>query len=157
MAGSIEERIAELGHDLPPPLPAFANYVTSARAGGLLFLSGHGPVRPDGELIVGKVGRDLDVPAAREAAGLVALNVLATIKDAAGDLDRVRRFVKVLGMVNSTPDFTETPEVVNAFSDLITDVYGDRGRHARSAVGVSTLPLGIPVEIETIVELEPGA
>lgn len=155
--GSTEDRIAELGHALPPPLPAFANYVTSARTGDLLFLSGHGPVRPDGELIVGKVGRDLDVDQAREAARLIALNVLATIKASVGDLEKVRRFVKVLGMVNSDPDFTETPEVVNAFSDLITDVYGERGRHARSAVGVSTLPLGIPIEIETIVELEPGA
>ena len=157
MGGSIETRIVGLGLELPPPLPAFASYVTSARAGDLLFLSGHGPVRSDGELIVGKVGRDLDVPAAREAAALVALNVLATIKSAIGELDRVRRFVKVLGMVNSTPDFTETPEVVNAFSDLITEVFGDRGRHARSAVGVSTLPMGIPIEVETIVELEPGA
>lgn len=156
MSGSgVEERIAGLGHALPPPLEAFANYATSVRTGDLLFLSGHGPVRPNGELVVGKLGRDLDVAAGREAAVLVALNALATIKAAAGSLDRVRRFVKVLGMVNCTADFIHPPDVVNGFSDLITEVYGDRGRHARSAVGVSSLPMGIPVEIETIVELEP--
>lgn len=154
--GTIEERIAELGLDLPPPLPAFASYVTSVRTGDLLFLSGHGPVRPDGDLILGKVGRDLSAEEGRGAARLIALNVLSTIRDSVG-LERVRRFVKVLGMVNSDPDFTDTPEVVNGFSDLIIDVFGDRGRHARSAVGVSTLPMGIPVEIEAIVELEPGA
>lgn len=154
--GTIEERIAELGLDLPPALPAFASYVTSVRAGDLLFLSGHGPVRPDGDLILGKVGRDLSAEEGRGAARLIALNVLSTIRDSVG-LERVRRFVKVLGMVNSDPDFTDTPEVVNGFSDLIIDVFGDRGRHARSAVGVSTLPMGIPVEIEAIVELEPGA
>lgn len=153
----VEERIAGLGHQLPEALGAFANYATSVLAGNLLFLSGHGPVRADGELVLGKLGRDLDVAAGRDAAVLVALNALATIKAAAGSLERVRRFVKVLGMVNCTPDFVQTPDVVNGFSDLITEVYGDRGRHARSAVGVTSLPMGIPVEIETVVELEPDA
>ena len=135
----------------PSPI---ANYVSAVRVGNLVFLSGHGPTR-DGQLVFrGKLGVDMDVATGYQAAQQVALNLLATLKNEIGDLDRVKRVVKLLGMVNCAPDFGQQPEVINGASDLLTEVFGDRGRHARSAVGMQALPRGIAVEIEMIVEVE---
>ncbi len=151
-----EERLEELGLELgPAPLP-IATYVPAARSGDLLFLSGHGPDRP-GELWRGKLGADLGVDEGYAAARAVALNLLATLKAELGDLSRVRRVVKVLGMVNATPDFEDHPKVINGASDLLAHVFGDAGNHARSAVGMASLPGGIPVEIEMIVEVDLSA
>ena len=149
-----EQRLKELGHELPPPPAAMANYVTAVRSGNLIFLSGHGPLQGGRAVYVGKVGRDLDTDTARKAAELTALNLLATLKAELGDLDRVRRIVKVLGFVNCTPEFGQQPQVINGASDLLVAVFGEKGRHARSAVGTDSLPVGIPVEIEMVVEVE---
>jgi enamine deaminase RidA (YjgF/YER057c/UK114 family) len=148
----VEERLRELGLELPPaPRPA-ANYVGAVRAGSLVFVSGHGPTR-DGQFVYrGKLGSEVDVEAGREAARLTILNCLATLKAEVGDLDRVTRIVKLLGMVSSSPDFVEQPLVIDGASDLLTQVFGERGRHARSAVGMAALPFDISVEIEMIVE-----
>jgi enamine deaminase RidA (YjgF/YER057c/UK114 family) len=146
-----EERLAVLGLELPKPPEAIANYVGLVQVGELLFVSGHGPVK-DGELIYrGKLGRDMDVPTGQESARLVMLNMLATIKAHLGELDRIVRVVKLLVMVNSTPDFGEQPAVANGASDLLVEIFGEaRGKHGRSAVGMGALPLGISVEIEGI-------
>jgi enamine deaminase RidA (YjgF/YER057c/UK114 family) len=131
-----------------------AQYVSAVSTGNLVFVAGHGPHR-DGELIYkGKLGQDVDVERGYEAAQLVALNMLASLKAEIGDLDRVKRVVKLLGMVNCVPDFGQQPEVINGASDLLVDIFGERGRHARSAVGMASLPRGISVEIEMIVEVE---
>ena len=149
-----EDRLKEKGLELPRPPSPLATYVTAVRTGNLVFLSGHGTSK-DGKMIyVGKVGQDLDVETAYQAAQLVCLNLLASLKAEIGDLDRVRRIVKLLGMVNATPDFGQQPEVINGASDLLVHVFGERGRHARSAVGMGSLPRGISVEIEMIVEVE---
>jgi enamine deaminase RidA (YjgF/YER057c/UK114 family) len=149
-----EQRLSDLGIDLPgPPPPDARLYVPAVRSGSLLFLSGQGPAGPDGELVKGKVGADLDVAEAREAARLAGIQLLAAIRDEAGSLDRVRRVVKLLGMVNGAPGFVDTPAVVDGCSQLLLDVFGDAGRHARSAVGMSELPHGMCVEIEAVVEL----
>ena len=155
---SVEAKLAELGLELPPPpsLPPDirANFKMAQRSGNLLFLSGWGPLRGGEVLYVGKVGHDLTVEQGYEAARETALNMLATIKAELGDLERVARWIKVLGMVNSAPGFTQQPAVMNGFSDLIVAVYGEeRGRHARSAVGMAELPFDMPVEIEAIVEI----
>jgi enamine deaminase RidA (YjgF/YER057c/UK114 family) len=150
----VEERLREQGLALPPPPTAIANYVGAVQVGALVFVSGHGPVQ-DGELIYrGVVGRDIDVPTAYQAARLVALNMLASLKAVIGDLDRVRRVVKLLGMVNAAPGFEEHPEVINGASDLLVAIFGERGRHGRSAVGMGSLPRNIAVEIEMIVEVD---
>ncbi len=150
----VEAKFAEMGLQLPPPPAPVANYVRTVRTGNLLFVSGHGPHR-DGTLVyTGKVGRDLTVEQGYEAARLVALNCLASVKEALGDLDRVKRVVKVLGMVNCTPEFDRQPEVINGCSDLLVALYGDAGRHARSAVGMGALPRNIAVEIEMVLEVE---
>jgi enamine deaminase RidA (YjgF/YER057c/UK114 family) len=148
-----EERLAELGIELPVSSPPVANYVRAVRSGSLLFVSGHGPQRPDGSMVQGKVGRDLDVAAATDAARLVGLNLLSTMRRELGSLDVVARVVKVLGMVNCAPGFNQTPNVINGCSDLLVEVFGDEGRHARSAVGMAELPFDICVEIELIAEL----
>ncbi len=151
---SPEQVLEELGITLPEPPTPVANYVSAVRTGDLLFVAGHGPAYgPDGSLGGGKVGRDLDVEEGYEAARLVCLNLLARVKAELGELDRVVRVVKLLGMVNCTPDFTQQPAVINGCSDLLVEVFGERGRHARSAVGMSSLPSGIPVEIEMIVQV----
>jgi len=148
-----ESRLLELGIELPPaPAPA-ANYVTVLRTGNHLYTSGHGPSLPDGSLITGKVGVDIDLDRACDAARTTGLNLFATLRAELGTLDHVARVVKVLGMVNCSPDFTQHPSVIDGCSDLIVSVFGDVGRHARSAVGVSSLPFGICVEIEMIVEI----
>jgi enamine deaminase RidA (YjgF/YER057c/UK114 family) len=150
----IEEKLTQMGLVLPTPAAPAGNYVGAVRAGNLLFVSGHGPRRQGEAYITGKVGRDLTTEQAYEAAKVVMLNCLASVKREIGDLDRVKRIVKLLGMVNCTEDFTEQPKVINGASDLLVALYGDAGRHARSAVGMQQLPMSIPVEIEMIIEVE---
>ena len=152
---SPEERLAKLGIVLPPAPQPVANYVNGVQTGRLIFLAGKGPKRADGSEIHGKLGADLSIEEGYEAARLTAVNQLAVLKTMLGDLSRVTRVVKVLGMVNSDPDFVEQPAVINGFSDLIVEVFGDRGRHARAAVGMASLPRGQAVEIEMIVEVAP--
>jgi enamine deaminase RidA (YjgF/YER057c/UK114 family) len=152
--GTPEEALARLGLELPPLQQPVANYVSAVRTGDLLFLAGAGPaVPPGGKMLVGKLGRDLSVEEGYEAARSVGLVQIARLKDELGELSRVVRIVKLLAMVNSTPDFTDHPTVINGCSDLLVEVFGDAGRHARSAVGMANLPFGIPVEIEMIVEV----
>jgi enamine deaminase RidA (YjgF/YER057c/UK114 family) len=150
-ADTPEARLEAAGYVLPAPPKPVATYVTSVRTGNLLFLSGHGEC---GEKYTrGKLGRDLTVEQGRQSAEKVGLCMLATIKAAVGELSKVKRFVRVLGMVNATEDFTEHPKVVNGFSDLMVVAFGDGGRGARSAVGMQSLPSDIAVEIEATVEL----
>ena len=150
-----EDRLAALGLELPDAPSPIANYVPAVRTGNLLYLSGSGPAaRPDGTSPKGKLGTDLTVEEGYEAAQLVGLNLIARLKAELGDLDRVKRVVKLLAMVNSSPDFNQPPAVANGCSDLLVEVFGEAGRHARSAVGMATLPNDIPVEIEMIVEVE---
>ena len=153
---SAEARLVELGIELPPVPPPIANFVRIRQAGNILYVSGHGPQHPDGSRDKGKVGADLDVEAAQASARLTGLNMLATVRQALGSLDRVRQILKVLGMVHSAPGFGRQPEVIDGFSNLMVEVFGEAGRHARSAVGMAELPFGIPVEIEMIVEVEPA-
>ena len=148
-----EARLAELGITLPEPPSPVANYVNGVRTGNLIFLAGKGPKRADGSELHGKLGADVSIEEGYEGARLTAINQLAVLKAMLGDLDRVVRVVKVLGMVNSDPSFVEQPAVINGFSDLIVQVFGERGRHARAAVGMSSLPRGQAVEIEMIVEV----
>ena len=148
---SAEQQLVALGISLPQPPAPIGNYVPYRLAGNLLFLSGVGPRRADGSMISGKVGADLDVPAAYEAAKLCGLNLLGNIRGAAGSLDRVDTILKVLGMVNAVPTFGEHPEVINGCTDLFVAVFGDNGRPARSAVGMGSLPGNISVEVEAIV------
>ena len=150
----VEQRLSELGIVLPRAQSPVANYVGAVRTGSLLFLSGRGPLGPDGELKTGIVGRDVSVEEAYGHARLVGLQLIATMKDELGDLDRVTRIVKLLGMVNAVPGFESQPEVINGCSDLLVEVFGDRGRHARSAVGMGSLPRNITVEIEAVAEIE---
>ena len=151
----IESRLEHLGISLPAEPVPIANYVPGVRTGNLVYLSGLGPAsRADGTTPSGKVGRDLTTEEGYEAARLTGINIMARMKGELGDLDRVRRVVKLLGMVNSAPDFNQQPAVVNGCSDLLVEVFGDRGRHARSAVGMASLPNDIPVEIEVIIEVE---
>ncbi|MBX9989176.1 RidA family protein [Phreatobacter oligotrophus] len=148
-----EEKLAQMGLTLPPtPTPA-GNYVPFKRDGNIAYLAGQGPRKADGSLHTGKVGADVTVETAYEHAKLVGLQILASAKAAAGgDLSKVE-FLKVLGMVNGTPDFGDHPRVINGFSDLMVAVLGDRGRHARSAVGMGSLPMGITVEIEAVIRI----
>ena len=148
-----ERRLKELGIELAPATSPLANYVNAVRTGNLLYLAGKGPGLPGRPLPTGKVGRDLTVEQAYQHARDTGLKLIAVMKAELGDLDRVKRIVKVLGMVNATPEFGQQPEVINGCSDLFVEVFGDRGRHARSAVGMGSLPRGIPVEIEVIVEV----
>jgi enamine deaminase RidA (YjgF/YER057c/UK114 family) len=152
---SAEARIKELGLALPQPPKPGGNYVPGVRVGSLLFLSGHGPSRVDGAPSArGKVGRDLSIEDGYKVAREVGINLLGTAKAIVGSLDKVKRVVKVLGMVNSAEGFGDQPKVINGFSDLMVEVFGENGRHARSAVGMAELPSGIPVEIEMILEVE---
>jgi enamine deaminase RidA (YjgF/YER057c/UK114 family) len=149
----IEQRLKELGITLPDPVKPLGNYVRAVKTGNLLFVSGHGPYN-DGKVVPGKIGKDLTVEEGYHAARNVALNCLASILAAVGDLDKVKRVVKLLGMVNCTEDFKEHPKVINGASDLLGEVFGEQGKHARSAVGMQSLPGGIAVEIEMILEIE---
>lgn len=148
-----EARLVELGITLPAAPSPVANYVNGVQTGNLIFLAGKGPRRADGTEITGKLGREVTIEEGYEGARLTAINQLAVLKTMLGDLNRVVRVVKVLGMVNSDPDFIEQPAVINGFSDLIVEVFGERGKHARAAVGVASLPRGQAVEIEMIVEV----
>src|SRR5262245_28157042 len=149
----IEAKLSQNGLTLPEPGPPADNYVGAVRVGDLLFTSGHGP-RHQGQYITGKVGRDLNAEQASEGAKVLMLNFLASVQRELGDLDRVKRIVELLGMVNCTEDFTEQPRVINGASGLLVALYGEQGRHARSAVGMQQLPMNIPVEIEMIVEVQ---
>ncbi|SHE77169.1 Enamine deaminase RidA, house cleaning of reactive enamine intermediates, YjgF/YER057c/UK114 family [Fodinibius roseus] len=150
----VEERLSELGIELDEePTPPVANYVPSVRTGNLIFLSGHGPDKPDGSQVIGKVGEELSIEEGQQAARLTAISLLTSLKAEIGDLNKVKRVVKVFGMVNATSDFTEHPQVINGFSDLMVEVFGPKGKHARAAVGMGSLPGNIPVEIDMIVEV----
>ena len=153
--GQIDKKLRELGIVLPTPSKPVANYVPWVRTGNLVFISGQGAVR-DGKIeYTGKVGDSLSLEDAINSARLTAINILAQLRDACGgDLDRVKRIVKLLGFVNCTPDFGEHPKVINGASDLMVEVFGDKGRHARSAVGAPALPFGLSVEVEAIAEIE---
>lgn len=154
---SPEEKVKELGLEIPSPPPAVGTYVGAVEHSGLLFVSGHGPYRDGGYDICGKVGGTVSVDEAREAARVTIINALGSVREALGSLDRVERVVKMLGMVNSAPDFTEQPWVIDAASDLLVQIFGDGGPHARSAVGLCSLPMGIPVEIEMVLGVRPAA
>lgn len=150
-----EKKLEELGITLPSPASPVANYVKFVRTGNLIFLSGQGPEdKTKGGFITGKLGKDLSVENGYAAARLTGVSLLATLKMAVGDLFKVKRIVKVLGMVNSTEDFTDHPKVINGFSDLMVAVFGEKGKHARSAVGMASLPFNMAVEIEMVVEVE---
>jgi enamine deaminase RidA (YjgF/YER057c/UK114 family) len=148
----VDARLRELGIELPPPSAPAGNYVPAMRAGDLLFLSGAGPARPDGSMVTGKVGDGgLSLDEARQAARLTGLQLLAGLAAELGGLGPVRQVVKLFGMVNCAPGFNRTPAVVDGCSDLLVEVLGDRGRGARSAVGMAELPFDISVEIEAVV------
>ncbi len=149
-----EAKLEALGIVLPDPPQPVANYVNGVRTGNLIFLAGKGPKRADGSEITGKLGVDVSIEEGYEGARLTAINQLAVLKNMLGDLKKVKRIVKVLGMVNSDPSFVDQPKVINGFSDLIVEVFGERGKHARAAVGMASLPRGQAVEIEMIVEVE---
>ena len=149
-----EARINELKLELPPAPKPVATYLTAVRHGDLLYVSGHGPLRSDGTMHTGRVGADLDIAAGQAAARQTGLAILATVRSHLGSLDKVARLIKVLGMVNSTPDFAEQPKVINGFSDLMVEVFGEAGRGARSAVGMGALPGRIAVEIEAIFQVK---
>ncbi len=146
-------RLAELGIVLPAVLPPAGSYLPCVVVGSTVHVGGHGPVNGD-EIVRGKVGLDLDLDQARRAARLTGLSILATLQQDLGDLDRIRRIVKVFGMVNAAPGFDQMPAVIDGCSDLLIDVFGDAGRHTRSAVGLAELPFGIAVEIELIAEID---
>ena len=149
-----ERRLEELNIQLPDAPQPVAIYRSAVQVGNLLFVSGHGPNRADGTQITGKVGVELTAEEAKEAARVTGLCILSTVRNFLGSLDRVVRVVKVLGMVNATPDFGEQPQVINGFSELMMEVFGDPGKGARSAVGMGSLPGNIPVEVEAIFEVE---
>lgn len=150
----VEEKIEELGLILrTPKAPSGANIVRAVRSGNLLFLSGKGPTKPDGQNIKGKVGAELNTQSGYDAARVVAVNQLAVLKAELGDLNRVVRLVKVFGMVNATPEFTDHSKVINGFSDLMIEVFGERGKHARAAVGMVSLPGNIAVEVDLVLEI----
>ena len=148
-----EERLRELNITLPPPPQPVANYVNGVRAGNLIFLAGKGPKYPDGRELTGKLGGNITIEQGYEGARQTAINQLSVLKEMLGDLNKVKRIVKVLGLVNSSPNFIDQPKVVNGFSDLMVDVFGEKGKHARAAVGVNSLPRGQAVEIELVVEV----
>jgi len=150
----IESRLKDLGIELPPAVTPVANYVPAIRSGNLAFLSGHGPFDETGALITGKVGADLTAEQGYQAARRIAIGLLGSLKALIGDLDKVSKIVKLLGLVNCTPDFGDQPKVINGASDLLVEVFGEKGKHARSAVGTNALPMNIAVEIEMIVEVE---
>jgi enamine deaminase RidA (YjgF/YER057c/UK114 family) len=161
MVANAEAKLRELGIELPRPAapnpdapPPVANLVPVVRTGNLLFLSGTIGSGPNGERLSGKLGAEYGVDEGYAAARQAAIGLLGRVRDEAGSLDRVRRIVKVLGFVNSAPDFTDQPRVVNGASDLLVEVFGEAGRHARSAIGVASLPGGAPVEVEMVVEVE---
>jgi len=152
-----EERLGRLGLKLPPIPKPVGNFLSWRQSGDMLFLSGQGPRDETGALSVGRLGLDCSVERGYADARRIGLQLLATLRQAAGSLDRINCIVKVFGMVNAVPSFADHPKVVNGCSDLFIDVFGERGRHARSAVGMGSLPNGMTVEIEVIVELTPAS
>jgi enamine deaminase RidA (YjgF/YER057c/UK114 family) len=152
-ASKPEVRVQELHLTLPPAPKPVAVYKTAVRVGNLLYVSGHGPLKPDGTLILGKVGKDLSLEQGKEAARQTGLAILATLRSHLGSLDAVKRLVKTFGMVNCRDDFKDQPKVINGFSELMKDVFGDDGVGARSAVGHNALPSGMAVEVEAIFEV----
>lgn len=149
-----ETRLVELGIKLRTPGPPSANFIGAVRVGNLVFLSGQGPLKEDGKFMIGKVGKEVNFDEAKFAARLTGINLLAALKAEVGNLNNVKRIVKVLGMVNAVPDFDNHSQVINGFSDLMVEVFGESGKHARSAIGLGSLPRNIPVEIEMIVEMK---
>lgn len=149
----IESKLKAMNIVLTVPAPPTANFVKTVRVGNLVYTSGHGPDKPGGGQITGKVGDDLTLEQGREAARLTGIALLSSLKAEIGNLNKVKRIVKVLGLVNCAPSFTHQPQVMNAFSDMIVEVFGENGKHARSAVGTNALPGNIAVEIEMIVEV----
>lgn len=152
--GKVEQKLADLGvtlYELPAPT---ASYVRAVRSGNLVFLSGHGPMKPDGTNVTGKLGQDLSVEEGQQAARYTAIALLSALKAELGNLDQVQRIVKVHGMVNATPDFTDHSQVMNGCSDFLVKVFGETGKHARAAVGMGSLPGNIAVEIEMVVEVK---
>ena len=150
----VEKKLKEMGLELISPPKPMANYVRTVRTGNLVYLAGHGPTKADGSNITGKLGKDMTIEQGYEAAKQTGIALLSSLKAEIGDLNKVKRIVKVLGMVNCTADFTDQPKVINGFSDLMVGLYGEKGKHARSAVGMISLPNNIAVEIEMIVEVE---
>jgi enamine deaminase RidA (YjgF/YER057c/UK114 family) len=150
-----EKRLKELGIVLAEPAAPTANFLKAVRVGNLVYLSGHGPDKPEGGQVIGKVGNELNIEQGQQAARLVGISLLASLKKEIKTLNKVKRIVKVLGMVNAVPTFANHSQVINGFSDLMVQVFGENGKHARSAVGLNSLPGNIPVEIEMIVELKP--
>ena len=152
----IESKLAKLNYVIPdrPPNPK-GNYVPFVRTGNLVFLSGHLPQNSDGTLVIGRLGENLTLEEGQAAAKLVAINLIASMKTATGGhLDKVKRIVKLVGLVNSANTFTQQANVMNGCSDFLAEVFGEKGSHARSAIGTNVLPLGVPVEIEAVIELE---
>ena len=153
-AQDAETKLKEKGIVLTPPSNPVANYVNVVRVGNMLYLAGKGPSKPDNTMITGKVGRELTIEQGYEAARLTAINHLAVIRNELGSLNKVKRIVKVFGMVNCTEDFKDQPKVINGYSDLMVEIFGEKGKHARSAVGMYALPFNMAVEVEVIVEVE---
>ena len=151
---SPEQKLSEMGITLPEASSPVANYVNGVQTVNLIFLSGKGPLQSNGKYITGKLGKSLSIEEGYKAAQLTGVNQLAVLKSMLGNLSRVKRIVKVLGMVNATPEFTDHPKVINGYSDLMVAVFGEKGKHARAAVGMGSLPSDIAVEIEMIVEVE---
>lgn len=149
-----ELKLQELGIELSTPSAPVANYVNAVRTGNLIFLAGKGPRKADGENITGKLGADLTIEQGYEAAWITGINQLSVLKAELGNLNKVKRVIKVKGMVNATPDFVDHPKVINGYSDLMVAVFGEKGKHARAAVGMGSLPSNIAVEIEMIVEVQ---
>lgn len=149
-----EERVAQLGLDIPRTFRPAGTYVNAVRSGNLLFLAGHVPYRADGSLVIGKLGAGIDIAEGKAAARLAALGVLATLREELGTLDRVVRILNLNGAVNATPEFTAHTLVMNGASDLLLEVFGHAGQHARMAVGVSSLPAGMALEIQVTVEIK---
>ena len=154
IAQDAETKLKEKGIVLIPPSSPVANYVNVVRVGNLLYLAGKGPLKADNTYITGKVGKDLTIEQGYEAARITAINHLAVLKNELGSLNRVKQIVKVLGMVNCTEDFKDQPKVINGYSDLMVEIFGNKGKHARSAVGMYALPFNMAVEVEMIVEIE---
>jgi len=152
-AQDVDKKLKEQGIELFKPTAPMANYVKAVRVGNLIFLAGHGPTKADGTNITGKVGKDLTLEEGYAAARQTGIAMLSSLKAEIGDLNKVKRIVKVLGMVNCTEIFVDQPKVINGFSDLMVAVFGDKGKHARSAVGMISLPSNIAVEVEMIVEV----
>jgi enamine deaminase RidA (YjgF/YER057c/UK114 family) len=154
MVNNEETKLKEKKIELSIPAPMLGSYVHAVRTGNLLYLSGKGPSKPAGGLMTGKIGKDLTVEEGMEAARLCAISHLAVLKAELGSLEKVKRIVKVLGMVNCTDDFIEQSKVMNGYSDFMTEIFGEKGKHARSAVGMNSLPQNFAVEVEVIVEVE---